>query len=319
MQGRVDESGNAPAACPLCQCGVLVLTKTIPTAPLRGYWINAGYDLETHHPGFPASFSVFTCIECGLGTFLPQIVGASALYEKLAEQEFYYPTTRWDHQTALMFLQQRRVASILEFGCGNGQFLKYAAHVAGRVAGVDFNGKAIEEARGRGLDVYQRWDDTPATPFEAVVTFQTLEHLSDPGVVVKKLADRVAPGGYLIIAVPNEDGPLGDLAVNPLNAPPHHASLWPRSALEYIGKARGLVLEVYAKEPINRALYFHMIDESLRATLVGGGLFSQILKKSLRWKAYAEGAVTFAEKRVSLDGHNHIAIYRKASSEGGAR
>jgi SAM-dependent methyltransferase len=256
-------------------------------------------------------------MQCGLGSFSPQIVGGANLYETLAKQKFYYPATRWDHQTALLFLQRRCVGSILEFGCGNGRFLSYASRSANKACGFDFNGTAFEEARQLGLDAYERWEDVPELLFEAVVTFQTLEHVPDPGAIVRQLVDRVATGGYLIIAVPNEDGPLGEVTVNPLNAPPHHASLWPRSALEYIGKAYDLDLEVYVKEPINRALYFTVIEESLRDTFTSSGFFVRILQKVLRWKAFAEAAVEFAEKHVALDGHNHLAIYRKLRPKGG--
>jgi SAM-dependent methyltransferase len=300
--------------CPLCNFEILVLTKEVETAPLRAYWEDVGYRLEAHHEAFPEKFSVFSCVQCGLGTFFPQAVGGSVLYEALGCQGFYYPSTRWDHQTALRFLQSRHVESILEFGCGDGKFLDYGSRIAKESVGFDFNSEAVAQARNRGLNVYEQWDGLPFRQYQAVVTFQTLEHLPDPGDVIRQLVERVKPGGYLIVAVPNEDGPLGKLIVNPLNAPPHHASLWPRSALEYIAKAHGLELETYAKEPINQALYFTLVGESVNEVMKGGGLFVRILQKALRWKIYADASLAFVENRSALDGHNHIAIYSKPRS-----
>lgn len=306
---------SAPDACPLCGFRVLVPTKTVPTSPLQQYWANLGYDLSAHHKNFPATFSVFTCVQCGLGTYAPQAIGGSNLYEKLGVQEFYYPSTRWDHQTALGFLHQRGVKSLFEFGCGSGQFLNFASRLVSEAVGVDFNGDAVAQARKQDLNVFENWDyGSNAKRFEAVATFQTLEHLPNPGAVVGQLVKLLEPNGYLIVAVPNEDGPLGQLTVNPLNAPPHHASLWPRSALEYIGTAHGLTLEVYAREPINRALYFTLVEESFRASLSGTGRIAKFARRILRWKVHADAALAFAEKRFLLDGHNHIAIFRKASS-----
>lgn len=304
-----------PISCPLCQCNVLVPTKFVPTAPLREYWSKAGYELSAHHAGYPDVFAVYTCIQCGLGTFAPQALGGPALYERLGAKEFYYPTTRWDHQSALTFLHKRGVRSVFEFGCGSGHFLEFVSRISAAAVGVDFNRDGVKQAQARGLDARFEWDYASGRTFEAVVTFQTLEHLEAPGAVVRQLVDLVAPEGYLIVAVPNEDGPLGDLSVNPLNAPPHHATLWPRSALEYIAVSHGLSLEYYAKEPINRTLYFTLIAESFQASLSGGGLLSRIVRKVLGWKIYAEAAVAFAEKRVALDGHNHIAIYRKRTAQ----
>jgi SAM-dependent methyltransferase len=237
------------------------------------------------------------------------------LYEKLAAHEFYYPATRWDHQTALTFLKKAGVRSVFEFGCGSGRFLEFARRISNEAVGVDFNPEGVEQARSRGLDVRLDWDWTSRRTFEAVVTFQTLEHLEAPGGVVQQLVDLVAPGGYLIVAVPNEDGPLGKISVNPLNAPPHHATLWPRSALDYIASHWGLSVEQYAKEPLNRTLYFTLVTESYQSVFPGRGLLSRAVRKVLGWKVFADAARAFAEKRVSLDGHNHIAIYRKQAAQ----
>lgn len=301
---------NDKSACGLCGCGVLVRTKSVPVAELAPYWENLNYEMSLEHPNLPLHFDVLTCMRCGLGNFRPQCIGSSDLYKKLAQSDFYYPETRWDHQVALSFLVKKEVTSILEFGCGSGQFLKSAARAASNVIGIDFNADAVDEARRHGLNCFTALDDVVGS-FQAVVAFQTLEHLEKPGSSIRELIGRISSGGYLIIAVPNEDGPLGRIVTNPLNAPPHHATLWPKSALEYLAEAHGLTLELYAKEPINWTLYLTVLDQSMRMLPVSGRLIAKTLEKVFRLKAYVEAAVSFAERRVALDGHNHIAIYRK--------
>src|ERR1700761_3357052 len=130
---------HPPKNCPLCDCGVLVPTKSVQTAPLREYWSKIGYELSVHHADYPEAFTVFSCIDCGLGTFAPLVLGGPALYEKLGANEFYYPATRWDHQTALSFLRKHDVQSGFEFGCGSGIFLESASRVCSTAVGLDFN------------------------------------------------------------------------------------------------------------------------------------------------------------------------------------
>ena len=301
--------------CPLCHCAAALQTKQISTTPIRQYWQALGYTVDVHHPKFPDTFVVLTCIRCGLGTFSPQIVGGPELYEALGRHEFYYAPARWDHQFAAKFLQKQGSKSLFEFGSGNGQFLDCISRIVPKVVGLDFNEAACNSARERGLKYDTAWAPELEMPFDAIATFQTLEHVSEPGELLKRLVGRLAPGGILLIAVPNEDGPLGELSFNPLNAPPHHATLWPCSALKYIAEAHGLTLEIYATEPINRDLYFSLVDNSLSKAFERSGLSARLVLKIMRpaVRMYAAMQYVMPDKLPCI-GHNHMAIFRKTAA-----
>lgn len=255
---------------------------------------------------------MFRCIKCGLGTYSPSIVGGPELYEALGRHEFYYEPARWDHTLAASILQSKGIELFLEFGSGDGKFLDCISKVVPRVNGLDFNPSACISARARGHHVYTDWTAELDTTFEAIATFQTLEHVPDPLRLLKDLVARLTPGGYLIIAVPNEDGPLGELSYNPLNAPPHHATLWPASALRYIAEAHGLTIETYATEPMNRDLYLSLVDDSLNKTFERSGRMTRLGLKLMRPAArmYAAQQCLLPSK-LPYVGHNHLAVLRK--------
>jgi SAM-dependent methyltransferase len=301
--------------CPLCRSTAGLRTKQVSAGPIRKYWRSLGYPLDDHHPDFPEMFSVLTCVRCGIGTFSPQIVGGPALYEALGRHKFYYETGRWDHQFAAKFLHGQKLKSLLEFGSGDGLFLDCVSRIVPKVVGIDFNPSACSAARARGHEVHTTWVPELDRSFEAVACFQTLEHVPDPGGLLKDLIARLAPGGLLIVAVPNEDGPLGDLSYNPLNAPPHHATLWPFSALKYIADGHGLNLESYATEPMNRDLYFSLIDSSVSKAFEHGGLLARLMLKAMRPAVQVYAAIkSIVPAKLPYVGHNHIGIFRKASA-----
>jgi SAM-dependent methyltransferase len=58
--------------------------------------------------------------------------------------------------------------------------------------------------RGRAAHGVERGDGPlPAGPFAAVVLWHVLEHLPEPVTTLRALADRLVPGGLLVLALPN--------------------------------------------------------------------------------------------------------------------
>jgi 2-polyprenyl-3-methyl-5-hydroxy-6-metoxy-1,4-benzoquinol methylase len=99
---------------------------------------------------------------------------------------------------------------VLDVGCANG----YLAEVLGTngctVSGVEYDAAAAEEARPH-LDRVVVGDletlDLPAElgtgGFDVVVFGDVLEHLRDPLPVLKQARHLLAPGGYVVISIPN--------------------------------------------------------------------------------------------------------------------
>jgi 2-polyprenyl-3-methyl-5-hydroxy-6-metoxy-1,4-benzoquinol methylase len=101
-------------------------------------------------------------------------------------------------------------ASILEIGCGSGATgaLALSQGRCGRYVGVELFETAAEEARKVLSEVVTgnvetlAFDWQPAT-FDALILSEVLEHLIEPGRVVKELARFVRPGGTVMASSPN--------------------------------------------------------------------------------------------------------------------
>lgn len=94
------------------------------------------------------------------------------------------------------------VGSILEVGCGQGEFLE----VLSTVTAADLHGydPAWRGAGGgRAAIVAEALPDIPARRADVVINRMTLEHLVDPLPVVRRMAGWLAPGGTLITQVPD--------------------------------------------------------------------------------------------------------------------
>jgi SAM-dependent methyltransferase len=98
--------------------------------------------------------------------------------------------------------------AILDVGCGDGglgRTLKERAPC--RVVGVTFAAAEAAQARAVIDAVVQAdidsADFTELGTFDAIVCSHVLEHLKDPGAVLRRLRPHLAPNGTLVVALPN--------------------------------------------------------------------------------------------------------------------
>jgi 2-polyprenyl-3-methyl-5-hydroxy-6-metoxy-1,4-benzoquinol methylase len=105
-----------------------------------------------------------------------------------------------------------RCARLLELGCGTGATVEAvrAARAVAWAGGVELDPEAAEQARAQLDRVWEA--DVERNAFEAeiapgsldlVLCLDILEHLVEPWDVVKRLGPLLAPGGRLIVSVPN--------------------------------------------------------------------------------------------------------------------
>jgi SAM-dependent methyltransferase len=93
---------------------------------------------------------------------------------------------------------------LLDVGCGNGTFLLKAKDHGWQVQGTEMN---PDLARRVGLDVYGSLDEAAAIgPFDCITAWHVLEHFPDPLAELQTIGKLLAPGGSLILAVPDAEG-----------------------------------------------------------------------------------------------------------------
>jgi 2-polyprenyl-3-methyl-5-hydroxy-6-metoxy-1,4-benzoquinol methylase len=116
-------------------------------------------------------------------------------------------------------LQLKAGSVILDAACGTGygtDILKNIQDV--KIIGVDISSEAIAYAtRKYGGDrcVFKQGDvkvlaDFSPDSFDAVVSFETIEHIDQPLVFLERLKCLLKPGGVLILSTPNKWGPTKD-------------------------------------------------------------------------------------------------------------
>lgn len=109
----------------------------------------------------------------------------------------------------------RMPRSFLDVGCGDARYLKLMKQwglSAQNIHGLEIDASVVEGLRSQGLNVVCGRADTADGvahiadgSLELITMFHVIEHLGDPGGVVKNLARKLAPGGLLIIETPNFD------------------------------------------------------------------------------------------------------------------
>jgi SAM-dependent methyltransferase len=98
---------------------------------------------------------------------------------------------------------------LLDFGCGGGSFLQRMHRQGWQVTGVDVSPEAVRRVRdGLGLPALLGTlphPDLRPESFDVITMWHSLEHVHRPMAVLDEAYRLLAPGGKLVVAVPNID------------------------------------------------------------------------------------------------------------------
>ena len=98
---------------------------------------------------------------------------------------------------------------LLDVGCATGRFLQQMAAVGWRGSGIELDPEAAAKARTVTTDVTvgdPAEVTLPAASFDLVTAFHVVEHLPDPAGALRNMLGWLAPGGLLVVEVPNVGG-----------------------------------------------------------------------------------------------------------------
>ena len=191
-------------------------------------------------------FRILKCPGCGLGLTDPPPTGAelSALYSA----DYHAPEKGpgkggWVARLRLLFLAHRfrRIerelgsGTLLDYGCGNGEFVEYARGRGVDAAGIEPNYASSSASVRRSLN-----ELPPGARYGLATLWHVLEHMDSPVKELGALSERLDAGGRIFISVPNFDSweaGFGGAEWFHLDAPRHVLHYTPRSLELVLGKS----------------------------------------------------------------------------------
>jgi 2-polyprenyl-3-methyl-5-hydroxy-6-metoxy-1,4-benzoquinol methylase len=125
----------------------------------------------------------------------------------MSDASVYFGNVR----TQIEPLLAERAERVLEIGCSSGETLRWlkATGRAGRAWGIELFEPAAQAARAHAEEVLVGNAETlidsafGSDRYELILCLDVLEHMVDPWRFVDTLQHRLAPGGRLVISVPN--------------------------------------------------------------------------------------------------------------------
>lgn len=167
-------------------------------------------------------FSIQVCKSCGLGRTEPFLAEAelSALYsgvEYRGDDAKRFPAVI---EKAVAFLRAGRrkaverlcslpagdARSILDVGCGRGDFLLLMREGGWNCTGLELDSRAESRGKALGFEIKNRsLEDAKfkGSSFNAVTFWHVFEHVRRPVEALSECERILKPGGLLVVAVPN--------------------------------------------------------------------------------------------------------------------
>jgi SAM-dependent methyltransferase len=198
------------------------------------------------------------------------------------------------------FLQQlhRRTltgGALLEVGCGYGFLLDEAKPYFDRRVGIDFS-SAVTSASARADRVYQ--GDLEAIPreerFDCIILVSVIEHVHSPVEYLRKLRDRLRPGGKIVVATPNVDSifrRLLGLRWPAFQVIPEHVAFYNRPTLSALMSKAGL--RSLTAVPYVRAYPANLVVEEFN---VWKGILGRLGDRNVAFPGYMVALCGFAER-----------------------
>lgn len=168
--------------------------------------------------------NVMKCIKCGMvqldkkvynteqgyvsGNMLKNSYGITTDKTEDKEWNTWVQETKNDDDRRYEKLKELCIGkSILEFGCGNGGFLRRIKKRATVVTGIELMEKARQNIEKEGITIYKSLQSIHMQ-YDIVCMFMVIEHLNDPDTILGKIYDILKPGGILICETPNAEDVL---------------------------------------------------------------------------------------------------------------
>ena len=110
---------------------------------------------------------------------------------------------------AMMFFKYKIIKSLvkqtklLDYGCGNGDFLKYISDKQIPVTGIEKSLSSQKICQSKGLSVFSSVKHLGKSSYNIITLWHVLEHVPSPTKCISTLSELLSKEGALVLAVPN--------------------------------------------------------------------------------------------------------------------
>ena len=174
----VSHSGKKEVcACPLCDCREFLTVGKLSIDMMIENWVkrcafNPIADDYRH-----LYLEKRRCQKCGLYFYNYHLPDSEDLYEQIMAKVPYYSQYRWEFGAASAYLEKVKPYNLIEIGAGTGSFLERVRYLIPEVLASEYNVKAAEICRQKGLDVSNSDIADLTNEFEVACAFEVLEHI----------------------------------------------------------------------------------------------------------------------------------------------
>jgi 2-polyprenyl-3-methyl-5-hydroxy-6-metoxy-1,4-benzoquinol methylase len=155
------------------------------------------------------TLNVYQCSACGLiqlniepVDYFREVITAASFSEKTRLSRL----NQMKEFVAEFGLEGKKV---LEVGSGKGNMLDILEEAGLKATGIEASSKSVEIGQSAGRKMINGYigdiDKIPDYPFDAFISLNYLEHLPQPGLIIKHIYDNMASNAVGFVTVPNLD------------------------------------------------------------------------------------------------------------------
>jgi len=212
----------------------------------------------------------FACGICGLQFWEPREMPDARWYEQMyGGRDRNVLPLEPGHKYFLADPLAPGKGTLLDIGCGTGNFLAAARDAGYGVTGIELDRNAARFAKEKlnlqnifPLTISEFSGEYPEARFDVVTFFEVLEHQAVPVEFLQKIRACVRATGLIALSVPNRERWMTGPDV--LDYPPNHFLRWSAGSLRKFLSAQGFEILTICEEPASVAYAAQMINMALR-------------------------------------------------------
>jgi len=202
-------------------------------------------------------FLLFRCLSCS--TLFPAKEIGVDYFDKYYDSGYYdtkkenNDVLRWifrriykkKENYILSYFKKKNSISLLDMGCGTGEFLINLKSDRFRKYGIEINYDGFRACKDKNLDVFNQdvtMIDFKGKKFDVITLWHVLEHLSNPRDVFGRLKNILSDDGIIIVQTPNPRSlgfRYGRENWFHLDSP-RHLNIFDKKSVNYLCKLSGL-------------------------------------------------------------------------------